>query len=333
MVYRPPKKKSTDPRVDRFPANRPDADPLEGPLQGAGQPVDPRSGDDRNLVLVDRDFSDADFEDRVWLFWEQRKGLIFGLIGLACVGVIGWQGWKFVQQQQQASINEAYRAAKTPEELQAFSKAHADSPLGKLAILEAADALYQKSQYKEAASAYASAATVWGTDPNGQRARVGSAMATVLSGDVAGGTKLLGAIAVDPGVLDTFRGECYFHLVSIALQAGDVATAKTYADRAKALQAPDWSRQALGLIDLVPTLGATPPSTLLANPSPAAASSLPKVPAATPVMMSGPPAPSAPSAPATTAPAPAAPAQSAASDATPLKLPEVSPLAPAPTTP
>ncbi len=320
MVYRPSKKKPTDPRADRFPANRPDADPLEGPLQGAGTRADPRSGDDRNLVLVDNDFSDADFEDRVWLFWEQRKGLIFGVIVLACVGVIGWQGWKYYQQQQVVSMDEAFRTAKSPAELLQFSTAHANAPLGKVAALEAADGFYQKAQYKDAATAYAAAASAWGSDPNGQRARVGAAMATVLSGDVAGGTKLLGTIAADPGFLDTFRGECYFHLVSLSLQAGDVTTAKAFADRAKMLQAPDWYRQSTSLIDLMPALGATPPSTPLANPT---ATVSPNASPAVPVMMSGPPAP---------APAPAAVAP-AASDAAPLKLPEVAPIAPAPTGP
>ena len=36
----------------------------------------PPSDDDRNLVVVDEDFANADAEDRLWLFWERNKNLI-----------------------------------------------------------------------------------------------------------------------------------------------------------------------------------------------------------------------------------------------------------------
>ena len=57
----------------------------------------PPSDDDRNLVVVDEDFANADAEDRLWLFWERNKNLIVRgttAVVLAIIGaIVVNEGW------------------------------------------------------------------------------------------------------------------------------------------------------------------------------------------------------------------------------------------------
>jgi hypothetical protein len=254
MVYRPPRKKTQD--DDRFPANRPSADPLEGPLQGPTHPVDPREGDDRNLVIVDQSFAEADLEDKAWLFWERSRHLLFWLIGLVCVGALGWAGWNFYQKQALASAQAAYLQATDPAALLAFGHANADLPLGRVALLQGADGLYSKGQYKDAAAAYGDAATAWAGDPLSQRASLGRALSLLQGGDATAGQQALEDLAGNLTVPDNFRAEAGYYVAVLSLQAGDATGARAWIDKVQALPgAGAWGRQANDLAELAPALG------------------------------------------------------------------------------
>ena len=46
------------------------------------------AGDDRNLVLVDDDFQDADFEDKVWLFWRRHGKKTVAIAALVFFAIV-----------------------------------------------------------------------------------------------------------------------------------------------------------------------------------------------------------------------------------------------------
>ncbi len=257
MVYRPPRKKlPPEPPGSRFPANQPSADPLEGPLQGATHVEDPRAGDDRNLVVVDQSFAEADFEDRAWLFWQKQRKVIFGLVALACLGGLGWGGWYLYQKHAQAELQAAYQLLDGPAAYQAFAQAHPDTGLGRMALLQAADDLYTQGQFKEAAPVYAQAASAWQGEPVAQRARMGHALALLLGGDAAGGRQELETLASDNAVLDNFRAEAGYYVAVLSLQAGDIAGAHGWIERVAGLpEAGSWGHEATDLAQIAPSLG------------------------------------------------------------------------------
>ncbi|MGA2051964.1 MAG: tetratricopeptide repeat protein [Opitutales bacterium] len=272
MVYRPPRKKTSD--DPRFPANRPSADPLEGPLQGATHPDDPRAGDDRNLVMVDQNFAEADIEDRAWLFWQKRRKVVYGLVALVFLGALGWAGWVYYQKQALADAQAAYLQANDAASLLAFGHANAGTPLARVALLQGADDLYSKGQYKDAAAAYADAAAAWSGEPVSQRANLGHALSLVQGGDPTTGQTELETLANNLAVPDNFRAEAGYYVAVLSLQAGDSTGARTWIDKVQALPgAGAWGRQANDLAELAPALGlavkvapSTAPETTISAP-------------------------------------------------------------------
>jgi len=275
MVYRPPKKK---PEGTDFPRNRPAADPLEGPLSG------PASGDDRNLVVVDDNYVGGDFEDRMWLFWSRQSGNIVRIILVACLVVIGWQGWKLYQAHLVTQLQEEYQAAADGPSLLAFAQAHADSQFGKLAQIEAADAFYKAGQFKDAAKAYEQAAIAWSGDNNSQRARVGQGLSLLQSGQVDDGKKLLETMANDTQAMENFRAEASFYLAVLAVQAGDLTEASKWTDKIDGFKsATSWISQAKMLTDSVAVSGGKPITSMaspVTTPAPMAAPAMTTKPAA-----------------------------------------------------
>jgi predicted negative regulator of RcsB-dependent stress response len=249
MVYRPPKKKlaAGSPADAAGSANRPSST--------AADSTDPRQGDDRNLVKVDDSYAQASFEDRAWLFWHRNGNKIIGAaIGL-CAAILVWQGWKLYQAHELENLQAVYESADSPASLQTFAQANPDTDLGKVAQLEAADAYFKNKQFKEAGAAYAQAATMWGKEPNAQRARLGQAMSALQGGDTSGGKQQLDAIFADTTLGDNIRGEAGFDLALLAYQEGDGATVSKWLQNVEGLSdANEWAGEAKRLAELIPVI-------------------------------------------------------------------------------
>ena len=68
----------------------------------------PPAGDDRNLVVVDEDFVNADTEDRLWLFWERNKGIIVkGTFGVV-VGILAFLAYFFWNESRREALGEEF---------------------------------------------------------------------------------------------------------------------------------------------------------------------------------------------------------------------------------
>lgn len=268
MVYRPPKKKLAGPGS---PANA--AGSSNRPSSTADDSGNPLKGDDRNLVKVDDSYAQASFEDRSWLFWQRHGNKVIGVAVGLCATVIIWQGWKLYQAHELENLQTVYQSADGPAALQTFAQGNPDSNLGKVAQLQAADALFKNKQFKEAAAAYAQAVTLWGKDPIAQRARLGQAMSVLQGGDTSGGQKQLEDIYNDAALADTVRGEAGFDLALLAYQANDAATVSKWLDEVKKLpEASQWAGEAKRLADLIPVIS---DMKLTATPSTSSTSLIP----------------------------------------------------------
>ena len=252
MVYRPTKKKTAGPAS---PLGRVSLDPLSGPLSRAadGEEIE---GDERHLVTVDESYAGGDWEDRLWVFWRKQRGNIVRLVVTVVVALIIWQGWVAYQAHAAATEQADFQAANGTPALLAFAQAHPQSTLGKVAQLEAADALYKAANFKEAGDAYAQASTMWGADEKGQRARLGQAMCLIQTGDPKTGSAMLETLTNDSSAAENFRAESAYYLALLAIQAGDKTTAGKWIERIKEFKSSgDWINQTALLSEVAPLLG------------------------------------------------------------------------------
>ncbi|HVU38118.1 MAG TPA: tetratricopeptide repeat protein [Opitutales bacterium] len=273
---------------------RPSADPLGGPAHRSEDIDDAIQGDDRHLVAVDDNYGGGDMEDRLWLFWQRHSKSVLAALTIVALGLIGWEGWNAYQNHVVSTLQSEYQTLQTPDAFLNFAQANPNAILGKIALLEAADGFYTTGKYQEAAEAYGKAATVWGADEKGQRARLGWSLALLNSGDVAGAEQHLDSLYNDSTTLDYFRSQAAFDSAVIYAQHGDTANATTWVDRAKSFSSsPMWSSLAKTFGDIMPLLSdiklvpaAAPamdsaklPETTVKSPAPAPAAA-PKPPAA-----------------------------------------------------
>lgn len=230
-----------------------------------GKKTSAPAGDDRNLVLVDDDFQDADFEDRVWLFW-QRHGVKTVVSAVAVfVAIIAFIVWREVEKNSVESIQAEYSAATTPEAKLAFAENNADEPLAGAAYFAVGGEFAEAGKYAEAASAFEGAARVFGALDgfSAMRDRAIIAQASALSHaetpeSVAAANALLKKIAAAPAAEPLYRGQAMYELAASALVAGDLATARLWIDEMDRSLAPTnyWRSRKNLLISFEPNLAA-----------------------------------------------------------------------------
>jgi hypothetical protein len=241
---------------------------------------DPRPGDDRNLVLVDQDFGQPDFEDRMWLFWLRNRVAILAISGLVVAGALGWIAWAAMAEWRfEALKSEARRAGETPLEKMDFARKHAGKPIAGVNALDAADQFYAEKKFTSAATAYTLARTCFPTtDPfhaaPAGRAMIGLAFCKLQSADHDGGAALLSELAGSPAFLEAHRAQACYSLAVLAVEKRDFAGARKWLD-AMDKDAPNggWAAPKQQLILLVPELAkpaaeTTPATTAPAVPTP-----------------------------------------------------------------
>lgn len=187
--------------------------------------------DDRNLVVVDEDFAQADAEDRLWLFWERNKTIIVRGTTSIVIGVLAFLAFYFWQQAKRQEVGDAYNACKDAAAKRLFVAAHPREPLAVVALLEVADDLRQNSKLVEAAKTYDEViplAQAAGDSPLlkalATRARLYAALTRLDLGEKEAETSLV-SIADDKTAPDTLRGYAMIILANTALHRGDSTSA------------------------------------------------------------------------------------------------------------
>jgi hypothetical protein len=189
----------------------------------------PPSDDDRNLVVVDEDFANADAEDRLWLFWERNKNLIVRGTTAVVLAIIAAIGFHFWQESKREELGLAYVACQDEAARRAFAAAHPGEPLAAVALLEVADDLRKANKLEDAAKAYEAAGKSFVGDAKAAkaiatRARLYAALTRQELGQADAEAAII-AVAEDNSAPDTLRGYAMYVLANLALTKGDSATA------------------------------------------------------------------------------------------------------------
>lgn len=204
--------------------------------------------DDRNLVLVDDDFKDADLDERLWLYWQRNKTTIIAGIIAAFVVVVGMETVTYLRARTLEKERMAYLAASESGSLNAFAQAHAERPLGGVVWLQEADEAYTNGHFEEAAGLYEKAIAALEQTPLGLRARIGQGLSLYKGGNVSSARNALAQVFQAEEALDTQRAEAHYHLAVIALEQGDTELAGTHLDAIGQLAYTNlWAMKAQGI--------------------------------------------------------------------------------------
>ena len=210
--------------------------------------------DDRNLVVVDKDFAEADIEDHVWLFWKRNRGTIvtaFVLIAAILLGSAIYRTWR---SNRTVAVQNAYVAAATPEALDSFAQTFAGEPLAAVAALQVADAAYTDGRFEEAARRYAAAAQALTVPEMAQRAQLGAAVALIRAGKDAD-CAALKAVAQNAEFYDAIRAQAAYQLALLAAQGNRFQEAYGWLEQLGNLPyAGIWAQRAQTLIALKPEI-------------------------------------------------------------------------------
>lgn len=242
----------------------------------------PAAGDDRNLVLVDEDFQDADFEDRVWLFWQRhgRKTVTGAVVlFLAIIGVIVYVE---VGKMRLEALKAEYAAAETAEQKLAFARGNESDPLAGTAYFAVGGEYADAGKFAEAADAFGNAARVFSGEKEfyAMRDRASIAQAACLARQntpdaEAQADALLKKLAGTPDADPLYRGQAMYELAAVALAKGDLSASRLWLnemDRALDPMNP-WQIRKGALIALEPKLAQ--PETPAAVPAAAPEAEIP----------------------------------------------------------
>ena len=221
-----------------------------------------KADDDRNLVVVDEDFADADAEDRLWLFWERNKIIIIRAITSVVVAVIAFLAFYFWKEAQHEALGEAYVACQDETARRAFAAAHPKEPLAAIALIEVADELRRKNKLNEAAKAYDEAAAIAGIAGETPAINAIAARAKLFSGlcrqelGQANAEAIITSVAEDNSAPETLKGYAMYVLANLALTRGDNASAAKWINLMdKRLQATHvWAQDKTWLVRSEPAL-------------------------------------------------------------------------------
>jgi hypothetical protein len=205
------------------------------------------AGDDRNLVPVDATTA-LSFDEKLQLFWEKRRGLIFALCGLAILAILAKGGYEYLQRQKHADVQKAYAAATTTEQLKSFVAAQGDHPLSAVAQIRIADEAYTAGKSADAIAGYDKVLTILKDGPLAARAKLGRAIAKVQAGKASEATTELKSLADDTNQVKAVRAEAAYHLTSLAVEARNVADAQKYSDQLMQIDpTSQWTQRGLSL--------------------------------------------------------------------------------------
>ena len=221
-----------------------------------------KADDDRNLVVVDEDFANADAEDRLWLFWERNKTIIVRSITSIVVGILAFLAFYFWKEAQHESLGEAYVACQDETARRAFAAAHPKEPLAAIALIEVADDLRRKNKLAEAAKTYDDAAAIVAGEGKTPAQNAIATRAKLFSGlsrqelGQANAEAIIISVAEDNTATETLRGYAMYVLANLALSRGDNAGAAKWINLMdKRLQTKHvWTDDKINLVRSEPAL-------------------------------------------------------------------------------
>jgi len=203
---------------------------------------------------LDEAFSEADVEDRLWVFWNRYKKPISSAITLALVLIVGYHGYGWLQAKKLAELSAAYNEATDSLSLKQFAESNDGTQLAGAAYLELADEAFEAFEYKKAAELYAKATQDLDIPLLAVRSSLGQAMALQLDGDLEGSRQAFEGVAANPAAPKSFQAEALYHLLVQCWEAGDTAGAQARYEEIQAVGESLWSGKAQRLFETAPEL-------------------------------------------------------------------------------
>lgn len=224
------------------------------------------AGDDRNLVLVDDDFQDADFEDKVWLFWRRhgkKTVAVAALIFFAALAAIIYTQSKKIHV---LSLQSDYAELTTDDERRAFARENISDPMAGTILYTLGNTLFREGKFAEAAADYNAAASVFASQKDAEyalprdRAKLAEAVSLQKAGKPAEASAMLTTLAGTLETDETVRGQAMYNLAVAALAENNLDTARNWIDEMdRALSAQNmWHAQKQNLLRMDPRLVAAP---------------------------------------------------------------------------
>ena len=208
------------------------------------------TSDDRPLVVADPMAAQAEWSDRVLLWWEDNRRLVGASLLLLLVAIVGWQSYVYLQDRRERLLRDEYATLVEPADLQAFAIAHPSHPLAGVAHLTLADQHFEGTRYAESVEHYAAAATALAGTPYGDRARLGHAMAQLMAGQHAAAEASLDTLRQDTAAIPAIRAEAAYQLAVRQWETDRLASAKSLLEFAAKLEnAGLWTQRAQALLD------------------------------------------------------------------------------------
>jgi predicted negative regulator of RcsB-dependent stress response len=195
-----------------------------------------------------------DFAAQMHVFWQKNRSFIYLLFVVVLLAFLGREGWDYFTAKREQSIQEEYaRAVTSPDKLTSFAAEYSSHPLAGVAWLTLADRQFATGDFKSAISSYQRAA---GTLPDvalKSRARLGSAMSLLASGDQSGGETALKPLVDDATAEKVIRVEACYHLATLANDANRADDVRKYATEAAKIDPMSlWTQRAFALEAALP---------------------------------------------------------------------------------
>ena len=162
----------------------------------------------------------ADFNDRIWLWWEKNKNLTAICILLAIIGVASIQIVNSIKQKHSAKIQAAFIETFQNKNWIIFAQTYPDEPLSGISLIMKADEFWEKGQINEAQSLYTNASKTLEGTPLSFRAQLGEGMCQAKLEDNLQGLSVLKNLAMNSGAPNALRAQAAYELALIAQTHG-----------------------------------------------------------------------------------------------------------------
>lgn len=202
------------------------------------------------------------FAADVHSFWEKNRSFILILVAAILIGLVGREGWQWVQSKREKGVQEEYaKAGDNVALLAKFAAANDGHALAGAALLRVADDQYSKGDYKSATTSYTKAGEKLENDALKSRAKLGAAMSQIAAGDKAAGEAALKAIGADTKAIAAIRAEALYNQAVLAKDAGRVEDARKIVEEiGKIESAGMWAQRAFTLATQLPPAPAAVPA-------------------------------------------------------------------------
>lgn len=162
--------------------------------------------------------------------WQRYGGLFYFLCGAVALAILAKGGYRYLNEQKELGIQKEFSECVAPDSYLAFAVKHPGHPLAGVAEETVADNAYSSGRYLDALKAYSSAVTDLPEGPVRAHAKLGQAMALVMTGRTGEAEANLRLLMDDADGMKAIRCEAGYHLAALEVATGRGAEVQKIAE-------------------------------------------------------------------------------------------------------